>query len=1758
MNEEEKELEQLAVKFGKEMEERKEKAAKRLSEEQKKFADTFARSWNLQKDSHPLIKEMMDGLRNGKYAKPSEFYLKECGWLFGTIITEKDKAAFIYASDSVNRWQCSRSYYRRSFRTADYSCYLTQLSYVFASFEKLAWLDKDICDILLGNVSENAAAYLKKHSSDQNTPLDTYIYLRSSVCYNSEIIAYELDKGNSRLEDILTDIIMGEGNGMVNHTIIRGIMYSRNGKMHELLGKLLLAARLQEGLRQAICENADVGTVEAFKVILKVIDENDLIRFSSVKRAIGTWTGLLLADSPALERISAKTLKLITECIDDEAAREKYLSSEDSMEIYISLWAYGLYEMKTAAEKVKRLSDSGTHHQLLTAGYFAANIEEINNGNDMAKHVIFAHNEPDILAVFMPYFMNGWRTGYTVTWSYDGTRKVDMNKKQLFLSCWYKDKAEAEKMYERLWEIYDIIPKKSLTFSPCIFPWHSVELTKSMIAERLCITAFMLEDNDKMDACCKIIKEINTSDRWYVLSSILSEPHTAVQRAALTDALADKESYTREQAYKIIKNIHLDKENYLQMEDMLRYKAADMRANLITLLLDRSDDCVYGTISRLLADKKEEKRTAGLDMMIQLSKNEIRKALYEKCKSLVNDISEPSTKEKILIENICGSEKAKEEKAPLFDPYTDRYEPDIPDNDFTRECVKTFMAYFPDSYIGSLLYPDTYKKSIIKNIKGAIGAFCESAKSANENLVKLAMLVYDHRTDEFKRSFGGEIVTIDSGINLFSVNDENGNSVIPFMDIWRTWVKVNEITPHELVRMSIANAAVKKKGDSTDCFANSSETYISALFGSGFEKFHGYDYSHHIGKILDALIKENVSAKELNMLSAAAELWFIKCVPEKDVMMTDIYGGGRYTLNVHLIGHHQILSVLGNSFDRNVENGADKLALDYLTAKKCFEDSRYNRSYGRISIYGAHGADFGSYSRCEFVPLSVNEFIFAAYKGIISEKTMYSVLFEKNNLSNAFRTLSAAAIYVREADRLVSIRGFSSWTSMRRNYIVDALVCKQRSSKEDYSEEEVGLIKYTEEIYEKIINEVLSVELKRGDSLTEYSDSIRSISRIYGLDKLIATLSAMGKDTLARSTYSVGSNKKECMSHLLSVCIPENDDTAEKLGEKLKGTDITEKRLIEAAMYSPEWLPIVGEYLGWEGFTSACYYFIAHMNERFDDKRKAVIAKFTPLTDEELNEGAFDINWFKSAYETLGKKRFDMIYDAAKYISDGAKHSRARKYADAVLGKMDTDETVKTIADKRNKDLLMAYALIPIKDEDDICTRYLYLQQFLKESKKFGSQRSASEKKAVETAMQNLSINAGYADITRLTLRMETKLIDDSRELFEDKEIDGTVFRLSVDDTGKAEIVCKKDGKALKSIPAKLKKNEYVIRLTDTKKKLTEQYRRTKAMFEQAMEESTEFTVLELSILRNNPVVLPVIKNLVFVCGEKLGFLSGNELTDYSGNVTLLSDNDKVITAHPFALYSDGHWADYQKILFENHLVQPFKQVFRELYVKTAEEAEMTHSLRYSGNQIQPGKTAACLRSRRWVADVEDGLQKVYYKENIVARIYAMADWFSPADIEAPTLEWVEFTDRKTGKPLVIKDIPDIIFSEVMRDVDLAVSVAHAGGVDPETSHSTVEMRAALIGFTLPLFKLTNVTLKGSHAHISGKYGEYTLHLGSGVIHKQGGTMINILPVHSQHRGKLFLPFADEDPKTAEIITKVLFLAEDSKIKDPSILEQIK
>jgi hypothetical protein len=86
---------------------------------------------------------------------------------------------------------------------------------------------------------------------------------------------------------------------------------------------------------------------------------------------------------------------------------------------------------------------------------------------------------------------------------------------------------------------------------------------------------------------------------------------------------------------------------------------------------------------------------------------------------------------------------------------------------------------------------------------------------------------------------------------------------------------------------------------------------------------------------------------------------------------------------------------------------------------------------------------------------------------------------------------------------------------------------------------------------------------------------------------------------------------------------------------------------------------------------------------------------------------------------------------------------------------------------------------------------------------------------------------------------------------------------------------------------------------------------------------------------------------------------------------------------------------------------------------------------------------------------------------------------------------------------------------------------------------------------------LDNIEFVGNHVVITGKLGEYSLHLGSGVVHRRPGGAVCIVPVHAQRRGRIFLPFADDDPKTAEVMSKLLLFARDDKIKDPTILEQL-
>ena len=138
------------------------------------------------------------------------------------------------------------------------------------------------------------------------------------------------------------------------------------------------------------------------------------------------------------------------------------------------------------------------------------------------------------------------------------------------------------------------------------------------------------------------------------------------------------------------------------------------------------------------------------------------------------------------------------------------------------------------------------------------------------------------------------------------------------------------------------------------------------------------------------------------------------------------------------------------------------------------------------------------------------------------------------------------------------------------------------------------------------------------------------------------------------------------------------------------------------------------------------------------------------------------------------------------------------------------------------------------------------------------------------------------------------------------------------------------------------------------------------------------------------------------------------------------------------------------------------------------------------------------------------------------------------------TLDRVGFSKRGEWERLRLDQLPPRLFSETMRSLDLVVSVAHAGGVDPESSASTMEMRAMLVQKSAELLRLSNVSFDGNRVLVDGTISKYSIHLNSGVVHQRPGGYVCIVPVQAQQRGRIFLPFVDDDPKSAEILSKVI------------------
>jgi hypothetical protein len=732
------------------------------------------------------------------------------------------------------------------------------------------------------------------------------------------------------------------------------------------------------------------------------------------------------------------------------------------------------------------------------------------------------------------------------------------------------------------------------------------------------------------------------------------------------------------------------------------------------------------------------------------------------------------------------------------------------------------------------------------------------------------------------------------------------------------------------------------------------------------------------------------------------------------------------------------------------------------------------------------------------------------------------------------------------------------------------------------------------QLVDQILARIVELELTRGETPTAATLPAWNIGSLWGIEVLVRLLTGLGKQGIKVPIgwQATGRESKVCtLTQLASVTYPKAGETAEHfgrlIGEAVADGRLAEKTVLELAFLAPQWAVHVEAYLRWNGFAEALYWFLAHMRyvsgqenaaigagvadapESEDEERakttawERLVAERTPLTNADRCAGAVDVGWFRRIYEDVTPKRWRAMAEAAKFAANSAQARHAQFVADVLTGKASRKQLIGGVRRGKLKDYVRMLGLYPLaegaKRQADLIERYNVLQEYRRYARDLSAMSKPEAMRSVDVGMQNLARTAGYADPLRLEWSMEAEQVAELARGPISAAKDGVTVTLSLDDTAQPQIAIQRAGKPLKTVPPAVKKDKRIAAIWEQAADLKRQASRMKASLETAMCRGDTFSGIELGQLCQHAILAPLLSRLVLVGNGIMGYpdRNGRALRDARGNLEPVKKNEMLRIAHAHDLLAGGAWHHYQRECFQAERIQPFKQVFRELYVVTKQERrDSGSSRRYAGQQVHPKQAMALWGQRGW--NSQEGVWKTFHDVGVTASVCFRYGAFTPLDVEGLTIEGVEFRRRDEIKPLKPADVPPRLFSEVMRDVDLVVSVAHRGGVDPEASASTVEMRSHLLRETCELLGLRNVHIKDSHVLVDGDLGNYSIHLGSATVHRLPGGAVCLVAVPAEHRGRLFLPFADDDPRTAEIISKTILLARDADIQDPTILEQLR
>jgi hypothetical protein len=365
----------------------------------------------------------------------------------------------------------------------------------------------------------------------------------------------------------------------------------------------------------------------------------------------------------------------------------------------------------------------------------------------------------------------------------------------------------------------------------------------------------------------------------------------------------------------------------------------------------------------------------------------------------------------------------------------------------------------------------------------------------------------------------------------------------------------------------------------------------------------------------------------------------------------------------------------------------------------------------------------------------------------------------------------------------------------------------------------------------------------------------------------------------------------------------------------------------------------------------------------------------------------------------------------------------------------------------------------------------------------------------------------------------------------------------------------------------------------------------------------------------DHPLVGTITRRLIWSFTAKGKTVDGvwhaGQLLGRNGRPLTLKEEMTVALWHPIDRPTEEvlAWRDW---LERREVVQPFKQAHREIYVLTdAERRTGTYSNRFAAHVLRQHQFNALCAARGWKNRlrlmVDDsyppahrllpdwGLRAEFWIEGAGSEygqdtnpagvyLYLTTDQVRFYPLDAPERHGhaggggYGRGDNAADEPLALATIPPLVFSEIMRDVDLFVGVASVGN-DPNWDDggpegryrdywqtysfgelsATAQTRRALLERLLPRLKIAGrCSLSDRFLHVRGDRRDYKIHLGSGnILMSPNDQYLCIVPKQAiAGHDRLFLPF-EGDGTLSVILSKAFLLADDARITDPTITSQI-